>query len=207
MITIVILAIIVIAVGYFAFNGVLPHKGLDKENIEASGKEATITFDSEKTLVLYVSETGNTQEFAKEISDLVGGDLRRITPQKAYPSGAAIYGRTKTEADNDERPTYVEFDVNINEYDTIFIGYPIWWYKMPMLVYSFLDEYDLSGKTIIPFNTHEGSRDCGTYGVIKKLEPKAMVLDGLAIRGGNMKSDHSATIKSWFKGLGFESEK
>lgn len=92
----------------------------------------------------------------------------------------------------------------MDQYDIIFIGYPIWWYQMPMILYTFFDEYDLSGKTIIPFNTHEGSGDSGTYQDIQKLEPNATVLDGLAIRGGNMSGNQSDTVRSFLEGLGLE---
>ena len=74
---------------------------------------------------------------------------------------------------------------------------------MPMILYTFFDEYDLSGKTIIPFNTHEGSGDGGTYQDIQKLEPNATVLDGLAVRGGNMNGDQSEVVRNFLEGLGF----
>ena len=74
---------------------------------------------------------------------------------------------------------------------------------MPMILYTFFDEYDLSGKTIIPFNTHEGSGDGGTYQDIQELEPNATVLDGLAVRGGNMNGDQSEVVRNFLEGLGF----
>ena len=72
-----------------------------------------------------------------------------------------------------------------------------------MILYTFFDEYDLSGKTIIPFNTHEGSGDGGTYQDIQELEPNATVLDGLAVRGGNMNGDQSEVVRNFLEGLGF----
>ena len=91
----------------------------------------------------------------------------------------------------------------MDDYDTIFIGYPIWWYDMPMIIYTFFDEYDFSGKTIIPFNTHEGSGDSGTHDEIRDLKPDATVLEGLAIRGGDMESDQTTTVQNWLEELGF----
>ena len=88
------------------------------------------------------------------------------------------------------------------DYDTVFIGYPNWWGDMPMVVYSFLDEYDLSGKTIIPFCTHGGSGLSGTVGSIKNEEPDADVKDGLAIRDNALDSSDSA-IESWLSDNGF----
>ena len=81
--------------------------------------------------------------------------------------------------------------------------YPMWWYTLPMIMYTFFDEYDFAGKTIIPFNTHEGSGDGGTYETIKEFEPDATVLDGLAIRGGDMKSDQTSEVKAWLQEIGF----
>lgn len=72
-----------------------------------------------------------------------------------------------------------------------------------MIMYTFFDTYDFAGKTIIPFNTHEGSGNGGTYSTIKQFEPNATVLDGLAIRGGDMSKDQTGTISNWLKGLGF----
>lgn len=75
---------------------------------------------------------------------------------------------------------------------------------MPQIIKTFLDDYDLSGKTIVPFNTHEGSRDGGTYDYIAEQEPDATVLEGLPIRGGDMQNDQSETVKSWLEGLDLE---
>ena len=72
-----------------------------------------------------------------------------------------------------------------------------------MIIYTFFDEYDFSGKTIIPFNTHEGSGDSGTHDEIRDLKPDATVLEGLAIRGGDMESDQTTTVQNWLEELGF----
>lgn len=93
-------------------------------------------------------------------------------------------------------------NINLDDYDIIFIGYPIWWYQMPMAMYTLFDNYDFADKTIIPFNTHEGSGSSGTYEDIQKLEPKAKVLEGLPIRGGDMVSDQSSKVDSWLNKLG-----
>lgn len=177
--------------------------GINENIQDENNKEGNTSLDSSKVLVVYFSETGNTQKLAKIISDEVGGDFRRIVPTKAYPTGDELFSYTEEEANNNERPTFNDLNVNMDDYDTIFIGYPIWWYDMPMIIYTFFDEYDLSGKTIIPFNTHEGSGDSGTYDEIKNLEPNASVLDGLAIRGGDMESDQTSNVRSWLEDLGF----
>ena len=91
----------------------------------------------------------------------------------------------------------------LNDYDTIFIGYPIWWSDMPMILYSFFDQYDFSGKTIIPFSTHGGSSFAGTPSTIQRLEPNAKMLDGLTI-SRNRIQDAEQEIVNWVNGLNIQ---
>lgn len=183
---IVLVVIILIGVGVFFFmRNSSPNVG---EDASLSGDEASNVIDNLDTsnmniLVAYYSHTGNTEAMAEEAEY---NDLY-----------------TEAEANSDARPEFKDLDINIDDYDTIFVGYPIWWYQMPMIMYTFFDEYDLSGKTIVPFNTHEGSGDSGTYSDIQDLEPDATVLDGLAIRGGDMEGDQTETVRNWLEDLGF----
>ena len=97
-------------------------------------------------------------------------------------------------------------DKDISGYDTIFLGYPSWWGDMPMIVYTFLEGRDFSGKTVIPFCTHEGSGLSGTEGTLKRTLSGATVLKGLALRGATaQRSQDEArrSVTSWLKGLGF----
>ncbi|MBR0415539.1 MAG: flavodoxin [Clostridia bacterium] len=150
-----------------------------------------------KILTIYFSWSGNTDAFANYIHDTVGGDIVRITPEKAYPENYDdVADYAKKERDDNARPAFKDLGVNPEDYDAIFVGYPIWWYTLPMIMYTFFDTYDFSGKTLIPFNTHEGSGDGGTYKTIKELEPNATVLDGLAIRGGEIGGAESE-VKEW----------
>lgn len=170
---------------------------------DEQGKEAKLNLNSDKILVIYFSETGNTQKLAKLISDKVGGDFIRIETEKVYPTDYnELVDDAKKEKENDDRPKLKTLNINLDDYDTIFIGYPIWWYQMPMAMYTLFDNYDFADKTIIPFNTHEGSGSSGTYEDIQKLEPKAKVLEGLPIRGGDMISDQSSKVDSWLNKLG-----
>ncbi len=158
-----------------------------------------------KTLILYFSAgnsknsdaissatpTGNgyysTQQLAVLIHDEVGGDLVALTPTNAYPLGYdETADQAKDEADSNARPQFEDIGVNMEDYDTIYFGYPIWWYTVPMIVNTFFDTYDFSGKTIIPFNTHAGSGDGGTYNTIRELEPNADVKEGLAVSGSSV---------------------
>ena len=101
------------------------------------------------------------------------------------------------------RPTLEAKLANLNDYDTIFIGYPAWWYDMPMALYSFFEEYDLSGKTIIPFNTHNGSRFSGTIDTIQQLEPDAVVItDGFTVNEQRV-ANAAEDIAAWLDELGW----
>ena len=170
----------------------------------ASGKE---TENSEsKILIVYFSWSNNTEVIANYIHDEIGGDIERIEPVVAYPDNyndTADYA--KAERDNDARPEFKPLQHDPTDYDVVFIGYPIWWYRMPMIMETFFDTYDFSGITIVPFNTHEGSRDGGTYDMIRDREPNATVLEGLPIRGGNVNDAASRkAVTDWLKGLKLE---
>lgn len=158
-----------------------------------------------KTLVLYFSVYGSGKKVAEEIAKETDSDLVEIEPVVPYDSNREHYNQlaalTKKEHDEDKRPA-IKNKLPVDDYDTIFIGYPMWWYTFPMIIYTLFDEYDFSGKTIIPFNTHMGSGDGGTYKTIKKLAPKAEVLEGLPIEMNEAEADASAKIKPWLKKLG-----
>ena len=204
-IVIVIAVLIIGGVGCFLFLNRGGSVGIDDNMQNENNKQGSGNIDlgNKKVLVVYFSETGNTQKLAKLISDEIGGDFRRIETVKSYPTGEALFDYTKNERDNDERPELKDLEVNMDDYDVIFVGYPIWWYTLPMPIYTFFDNYDFSGKIIVPFNTHEGSGDGGTYSTIKGWEKDANVLDGLAIRGGDMEKDQTTRVQNWLKGLGF----
>ena len=128
-----------------------------------------------------------------------------IEPAVPYDSNRDHYNAlarlAKKETDSNERPE-IKNHIPVEDYDTIFIGYPMWWYTLPMIMYTFFDTYDFRGKTIIPFNTHAGSGDGGTYQTIKEFEPGATVKDGLAISGSSAFDDSTEeTVKSWLAGL------
>ncbi len=163
------------------------------------------TSKDSKTLIVYFSWSNNTDKMANYIHDRIGGDMERIEPVDAYPEDYnETADKAKAERDNGARPKFKELQFNPEDYDTIFIGYPIWWYELPMIMRTFLDTYDLSGKTIVPFNTHEGSGDGGTYDQIKSEEPNATVLEGLPIRGGDIENaDSKNKVNEWLSGLGY----
>lgn len=160
------------------------------------------TVDAISSATPRVGNVSSVEYVAQLISAKVDADVAKIVPETAYPlpyNDAA--DQAKKERDDGARPAFT-LDANPEDYDVIFIGYPMWWYEMPMIMDTFFDTYDFSGKTIIPFNTHAGSRDGGTYKDVAELEPNATVLDGLAVSGeraGNAESD----VNKWLSGLGF----
>lgn len=156
-----------------------------------------------KTLVAYFSYSGNTKSIAEKIAAKTGADMFVIDTTYDYPEEYnAVIEQAQQEQRENARPELSATIDNLADYDTVFIGYPNWWGDMPMVVYSFLDEYDLSGKTVIPFCTHGGSGLSGTVSSIKNEEPDADVKDGLAIRDNALNSSDSA-IESWLGDNGF----
>lgn len=139
---------------------------------------------------------GNTEVVAQKIQELTGSDLFEIRTVKNYPKD---YTET-TNVSRDElhagaRPQLAETLDDLAGYDVIYLGYPNWWGTFPMAVATFLESCDFSGKTIVPFCTHEGSGLGNSERDIQKLCPAAKVKDGLAIRGGNVQSSKEAVVK------------
>lgn len=142
---------------------------------------------------------GNTQYIAELISKETKADTFEIVPQKAYADTYdQMVERAEQEQEKDERPAIKNKIKNISQYDTIYVGYPIWWSDMPQIMYTFFDTYDLKGKNIIPFCTHAGSGLSGTVGRMKRLEPQASVYKGLAIYRTDVTGSDSR-VKSWIQ--------
>ncbi|MCC8189968.1 MAG: twin-arginine translocation signal domain-containing protein [Planctomycetes bacterium] len=138
-----------------------------------------------KVLVAYFSKTGNTRSVAEFIHGEVGGDLFNIAPATPYPeSYQETIDIARREQSEDARPPLAATVSGMETYSTVYLGYPNWWGTLPMAVFTFLEQYDFSGKTILPFCTHEGSGLGRGPGDIQRVCPQATVTNGLAIRGG-----------------------
>ena len=170
-------------------------------------------------LVLYFSRTGeqynvgvidkgNTAIVAEMIADETGADLFEVLPvDDHYPmTYDALTDVAKQEQNDKARPQYQGELPDLSDYDTIFVGAPVWWGDWPMIMYTVFENHDFSGKSLIPFSTHEGS---GLSGFDKKLQsacPDAEVLKGLAIRGQDTQNDQDEvreSVQGWLKELGF----
>lgn len=167
-----------------------------------------------KALVVYFSrgdeeysvgrvEPGNTEILAKEIVSKLSADEFKIEPTAKYPETymECVNMATK-EKESNARPEYVG-DIDISDYDTIFLGYPIWWGDLPMIVYSFIEKHDWNGKTVIPFNTHEGSGNSGTYNTLKnKLSGATLKGDGFEMTGSTARTDEGIKkLNTWLDSM------
>lgn len=146
--------------------------------------------------------TGNTGVVADMIAQATGADLFSIRTVEQYPDTYdATIDQGQQEQSDGARPELATHLENLDSYDTIFLGFPNWWGDMPMAVYTFLDEVDLSGKTVIPFVTSGGSGFSNTISTIQEMEPQATVQEGLSI-GASSATGAQQQVESWLSELG-----
>ena len=147
--------------------------------------------------------TGNTGVVAAMIADAAGADMFSIETVEKYPDTYdATIDQGQEERNADARPELATHVENLDDYDVIFLGFPNWWGDMPMAVYSFLDEVDLSGKTVVTFVTSGGSGFSNTISTIESMESGAMVQEGLSISGSSVMNAQDQ-ITEWLSGLGY----
>ena len=157
---------------------------------------------AKKVLVAYYSHSGNTREVARQIAGASGGELFEIVPATPYPSDyQSVVDQAKKEISAGVRPALKIRVEDMSQYDVIFIGSPCWWATVAPPVATFLTSYDLAGKTVVPFMTHEGSRMGHSEADIRKLCPESQVPDGLPVRGGAAGSSKD-TVEKWVRSLG-----
>ena len=173
--------------------------GTSDSNEESKTEDSV---ENGKILVAYFSHSGNTKKIAEEIQSKTGGELFEIKTVNAYSDDYdTVLDEAKKELNDNARPELSDSVKDMAQYQTVIIGYPIWWGDMPMAVYSFLDEYDLSGKTVLPFCTHGGSGLSETDKNIQNEEKAAKVTDGLAISDSSL-DDADGDIDQWLKSNG-----
>lgn len=152
-------------------------------------------------LVTYFSRSGNTEQVADSIVELTGGTLFEIVPEEPYPDDYdETVERFRRERDEDARPAVAGMVENIESYDVIFVGYPIWGGDIPYVVRTFLEQYDLSGKTIVPFCTHGGSRFGSSLSTLAELCPDSTISEGYEVSGSSAGS-HLDEVSEWLDGL------
>ena len=153
-------------------------------------------------LVAYFSASGNTAKAAKALAKAAGADLYEIKPAVPY-TGADLNwmdkgSRSSVEMnDKNSRPALADTDAPVAEHDVIFLGFPIWWYTAPIIINTFLERYDFSGKTIVLFATSGGSGLGSTAAALQSSAPGARILDGRLLNGRLSEGD----LKAWVSGL------
>ena len=154
-------------------------------------------------LTLYFSHSGNTRTIATFIHEHTGGDMVELVPAAPYPADYdAVVEQARQELRSNARPRVTTELPRLAEYQTLFIGFPNWWGTMPMPLFTWLEQHDLAGKTIAPFCTHGGGGFGRSLRDLRRLCPRARLLDGLEIRGGRVAEARPA-VEAWLRQLGF----
>lgn len=155
-----------------------------------------------KSLVVYFSWSGNTENVAREIQSQTGADIFEIVPETAYSTDYdTVVDKAQQEQRENARPAIKDTIDNIDDYDTVYVGFPNWWGDMPMILYTFFDTYDLSGKTVALFCTSGGSGLSDTVNEVKALEPDANVTEGLHV-GSSDASAPKTYVENWLAETG-----
>lgn len=217
-----LVGLLIVAIGIFGFDFSRSQvKRSQSVSATNSSSHSQVTKSSvshsknERILIVYFSRTGtnypdvtlkqgHTRRVANEIEKVTGGTMYEIVPAVPYPKNyQATVDQAQNEQDRNARPKIKDSLPNVDQYDTIFFGYPIWWGELPMIVRTFMDNVNLNGKTIIPFSTNEGSGWGNSLTTISHQYPRATVRKGFSIQG--QKADTAQhQIDTWLRGLGYK---
>ena len=179
-----------------------------------STKEPQYNMEKGKALIVFFShvgenyavgniEVGNTKIVVDYIQEQTGADVFEIVAEKNYDMPySELIKVARAEKDNHELPAFKGAVDNIDRYDTVFIGGPIWWGTYPQVMFTFFKRYNLNGKKLIPFTTHEGSGLGSTVKDVKKQDPEATVTGAFSIYGHEVRTE-KAKVQQWLKGLGY----
>lgn len=199
---IMVIGIIVLVIIFLAFVGYniyrqpamfreLSNNSLNSEQVNALEEEMVLREDKQ-VLVTYLSHSGTTERVANTLKEEIGADIFEIAPKNEYSN---VYIQSNSEVRKGEFPELSNNIKNIDKYDIIFIGYPVWWHATPALINTFLESYDLKGKLVIPFCTSGGSD-------ISETMPTFLdSCNGLAVYG-EKKIDNVTQINIWLSELG-----
>ena len=168
----------------------------ENSGVDAVASASVVTVDG--------TAKGVSQAIADMIAEKTGGDMFSIRTSVVYPAGIGeLIDYVAVEQKNGDLPEITTHIEGLDSYDTVFIGFPIWWYDMPQIMYTFFNEYDFSGKKIIPFTVHNGSRLSGTPAKIAELEPDADVIqDGFTVSIQSA-ADAAEDVAKWLEELGY----
>ena len=169
---------------------------------EPASSETPAAGDSTSVLIAYFSWSGNTEQVAQIIQQETGGDLFEIAPATAYTDDYnELLDIAQQEQSDNARPELAGQVENWDQYDTVFVGYPNWWSDAPMAVYTFLESYDWSGKTLVPFNTSASGGFGRSLSGLEESAAGASILDGLSFTERTL-DDAQSEVTAWLNGLG-----
>ena len=169
---------------------------------EPSESETSATGDSSSVLIAYFSWSGNTEQVAQIIQQETGGDLFEITPATPYTDDYnELLDIAQQEQSDNARPELASQVENWEQYDTVFVGYPNWWSDAPMAVYTFLESYDWSGKTLVPFNTSASGGFGRSLSGLEESAAGASILDGISFTERTL-GDAQSEVTAWLDELG-----
>ena len=155
-----------------------------------------------KSLVAYFSASGVTARVAEKLAKAINADLYEIAPEVPYTKADLNWMDKKSRSsvemnDRNSRPAIGTTVDNMDQYDTVFVGFPVWWYREPSIIDTFMESYDFTGKTVIPFATSGGSGLGESYKNLQSLAPGAKVINGEKFPG----SISEEKLKSWAEGI------
>lgn len=177
-----------------------PENPDEPENPEEPGDDPDTSSGDSKILVAYFSWGGTTQRMAQEIVRQTGTDIFRIEPVVPYPTDYTECTEVaQEEKNNNARPAIADEVENWEQYDTVFIGCPVWWWTTPMIICTFTESYDFEGKTVVPFCTYASTYRDETLARIVELTPNADHLTGEGLTSGRINEQN---ISSWLKEIG-----
>lgn len=169
---------------------------------EAETSEDAVPEEDGGTLIAYFSWSGNTEQVAQLIQEATGGDLFEIAPAVPYTDGYdELLDIARQEQSDSARPELAAQVENWGRYDTVFVGYPNWWSDAPMAVYTFLESYDWTGKTLIPFNTSASGGFGRSLDNLPESAAGATILEGLSFTERTL-ADAQSEVPAWLDGLG-----
>lgn len=163
-------------------------------------KSSQVSKNNGKTLIVYFSLTGTTKKAAQYIQKQTDADLVRLQPAKPYGDYDSAAKRGDRERRNNIHPALATKINNFSKYQTVFVGYPTWWSRPPMIIHTLFDKYDFKGKTVIPFTTSMSTPIGPSEKVINQLATK----DGAQFKNGIRYDDNNGQVRSWLKKLDLE---
>lgn len=171
---------------------------------ETDDPNKEMTTEEENSAIVVEGEVlGNTQYAAMLIAENTGGDLYRIEPETPYTTNhEELVALAREEQNEDARPKIKTTISNFDDYDVIYVGYPIWWSDMPQIMYTFFELYDFSGKTVIPFSTHGGSGLAGTVTTIQNKLRSAIVETNAFTMSRDDMEQAPGEIQAWLDSIG-----